>query len=91
MMPEGRARELLDRVLSALHYDPRMTAAIDAIVAQAVEAAVSAERERCAKIAESGGCDAPWNGRDQEERDKIDFTAKRIAAALRADAEGGHE
>lgn len=47
------------------------------------------EREACATLADHGGPDAPWDGRDQRELDNIALTAKRIAAAIRAREEKG--
>jgi len=51
---------------------------------QASAQARAEERERCAQLADHGGPDAPWNGRDAEELKNMEFVAKRIAAAIRA-------
>ena len=63
---------------------------IDAVVAKEyhrdVAEARREEREACAMIADHGGPDAPWNGRDQEELDNLQHCASRIAAAIRSRA-----
>ena len=80
MTPEERARQVMTKLFADLKPKPAET-----IIARAIQEAIEAEREACAKVAEQGYCTA--SGCDTQTTGHSSLCPLGIAAAIRARGE----